>query len=149
MLKLTSWQSVLNKNCTKSAFDNFFEKINAARDISFPEIKYKQRPARFKHSPWMTDGLLVSNLQKEKLFTKKVKNPKKYNIESFPIYNRIYSKLRRAAKKMYYNNKFVKFSKNIKQTWSVIREVIGTNKQRDQIPQFFISNGQFINDYLK
>ena len=37
LLKSTSWQSVLNKNCTKSAFDNFFEKINAARDISFPE----------------------------------------------------------------------------------------------------------------
>ena len=31
----------------------------------------------------------------------------------------------------------------------MIREVIGTKKQKDQIPQFFIHNGQFINDYLE
>ena len=59
MLKSTSWQNVINEKCPELAFDNFFEKINEVRDIAFPEIEYRPRPTRFKHSPWMTDGLLL------------------------------------------------------------------------------------------
>ena len=39
--------------------------------------------------------------------------------------------------------------KNSKQTWSVIREVIGTSKHKDQIPTFFQKNGQVISDCLE
>ena len=60
------------------------------------------------------------------------------NLEIFKIYNKIYNKLRRAAKKLYYKSQFDKFAKNSKQTWSVIREVIGTSKHKDQIPTFFL-----------
>ena len=49
---------------------------------------------------------------------------------------------------MYYEKQFNKYSRNIKETWSVIREIIGTKKQKDQIPDFFKDNGQIINDYL-
>ena len=61
----------------------------------------------------------------------------------------MYNKLRRSAKKMYYDKQFVKFARNSKQTWSVIREVIGTRKQKDQIPNFFQKNGQIITDSLE
>ena len=50
---------------------------------------------------------------------------------------------------MYYDKEFVKYSHNIKQTWSTIREIIGTKKQKDQIPDFFKCNGQIINDCLE
>ena len=50
---------------------------------------------------------------------------------------------------LHYDHEFKKYSKNIKETWCVIREVIGTKKQKDQIPEFFKENGQFINDYLE
>ena len=71
------------------------------------------------------------------------------NLEIFKIYNKIYNKLRRAAKKLYYKSQFDKFAKNSKQTWSVIREVIGTSKHKDQIPTFFVKNGQVISDCLE
>ena len=71
------------------------------------------------------------------------------NLEIFKIYNKIYNKLRRAAKKLYYKSQFDKFAKNSKQTWSVIREVIGTSKHKDQIPTFFEKNGQVISDCLE
>ena len=50
---------------------------------------------------------------------------------------------------MYYCKQLAKFSRNSKQTWSVIREVIGTFKQKDQIPNFFQKNGQIITDSLE
>ena len=90
----------------------------------------------------MTSGLIISHKQNENLFAKKLKNPSKSNIESFQSYNNIYSKLRRISKPLHYDEQFIKFTRNIKQTWSLIREVIGTNKQKDQIPNFFRCNGQ-------
>ena len=149
LLKSISWTNVITEKNPKDSFNNFFEKLNAAVDISFPEINVKPRPRKFKHSPWMTAGLLISHKQKEKLFAKKVRNPTKSNIESFQCYNNIYSKLRRIAKKLHYDEQFIKFTRNIKQTWSLIREVIGTNRQKDQIPNFFRCNGQILTDYLE
>ena len=56
------------------AFNNvFFDKIDSARDIAFPEIKVKQNVHKFSHSPWMSSGRIISQKHKEKLFAKKIK----------------------------------------------------------------------------
>ena len=47
LLKSTSWSNVLNQTNPKLAFENFFEKFNLARDISFPEVKVKQKSVRY------------------------------------------------------------------------------------------------------
>ena len=75
LLKSTSWSNVLNEPNPKLAFEKFFEKFNSARDLSFPEIKVRSRILQFKHNPWMSTGLKVSQKRKEKLFSKKVKMP--------------------------------------------------------------------------
>ena len=90
----------------------------------------------------MSSGLKISQKRKAKLFAKKVKNPTPENTESFKTYNKIYNKLRRVSKQMYYDEQFKLHCKNIKQTWSFIREVIGCNKQKDQLPDFFRCNGE-------
>ena len=148
LIQSASWNNVINENNPKLAFDKFFETVNSIRDISFPEIKVKPKPIKFTHSPWMSSGLKISQLKKEKLFAKKIKNPSNINIQTFKIYNTIYNKLRRAAKKLYYERQFEKFAKNSKKTWSMVREVIGTKKQKDQIPDFFRENGEIISEYL-
>ena len=109
-------------------FDNFFEKISSAVDAIFPLIKVKPKPIRF--SPWMTAGLFISHKKKEKLFAKKLRCPSQNNIENFKTYNKIYNKIRRAAKVLHYAQQFKKYSHNIKETWSVIREVIGKKKEK-------------------
>ena len=148
LLKSASWQSITTVTNPKIAFDNFFDIINSARDIAFPILKIKPKPIKFKHSPWMTDGLKISQQTKEKLFSKKMICPSQLNIDKLKNYNTLYNKLRRVAKKLYYNNQFKKFAKNSKQTWSIIREVIGSKKQKDQLPNFFRENGQIVSDTL-
>ena len=49
---------------------------------------------------------------------------------------------------MYYDKQFSKFTSNCKQTWSVIREIIGSKKERSQIPDFFRDNNQLVKDNL-
>ena len=57
--------------------------------------------------------------------------------------------MRRSAKKTNYDKQFKLFAQNSKHTWSLIREVIGTTKQKDQLPIFFRENGQIISDTLE
>ena len=91
----------------------------------------------------MTTGLSISHKRKEKLFAKKNR------CLNFQKYNSIYNKVRRAAKKSYYEAQFSKFSHNIKETWSVIKKLLGIKKQKDQIPNLFRENENVINDYLE
>ena len=97
ILKSTKWTNVINDKNPQTAFDNFFNVINSARDIAFPEKKVKQKAKRFVHSPWITKGLIISHRRKEKLFAKKKRNPSDINQQNFKQYNMIYNKLRRPA----------------------------------------------------
>ena len=148
LLKTTSWSSVSKQPNPKLAFENFFEKFNSARDIAFPEVKVKQKSMRFHHNPWMSTGLKVSQKRKEKLFAKKIKFPCYENIEKFKVFNKMYCKIRRAAKKMYYNDQFTRYTRDSKKTWSIIREIISKNKSKEQIPSYFQHNGKIISDCL-
>ena len=88
----------------------------------------------------MSQGLKISQKRKEKLFAKKIKYPTIDNLEKFKIYNKFYNKVRRAAKKSFYEKQFKMFAKDSKQTWSTIREILGT---------FFQHNSEIIIYYLE
>ena len=86
----------------------------ASRDISFPEITVKQKTVKVKHSPWMSKGLIVSQKTKSKLYSNKMQKPTQSNKDKFQLYNNIYNKLRRTAKKLYYDEQFIRFTTNSK-----------------------------------
>ena len=50
---------------------------------------------------------------------------------------------------MYYDKQFNNFTSNSKKTWALIKEVIGSSKQKDQLPNFFQRNGEIIKDTLE
>ena len=97
----------------------------------------------------MSKGLIISQKRKEKLFAKKFKCPTISNNENFKLYNTIYNKIRRAAKTLFYDKQFKRFTKDSKQTWSVIRQLLGTKTDKNQIPTYFQSNSQIISDYIE
>ena len=78
------------------------------------------------------------------MFAKKIKYPTIDNLEKFKIYNKFYNKVRRAAKKSFYEKQFKMFAKDSKQTWSTIREILGTKTDKNQIPTFFQNNSEII-----
>ena len=143
-LKTISWQNVINENCPNLAFTNFFEKIDSAVNLHFPLTKIRNSAKNFKHSPWMTNGLFISHKTKEKLFAKRKKCPSNENITAFKNYNNLYNKVRRRAKKIYFEKQFSKNSHDIKKTWSLVKELLGMKKGKDQIPDFFRENDNII-----
>ena len=47
------------------------------------------------------------------------------------------------------NNQFTKLSKDCKKTWSLIKEIVGSNKSKEQIPTYFLQNGKNVSEYLE
>ena len=94
----------------------------------------------------MTPALLKSSKTKQRLFSKKLKHPTDENIKHFIAYNKVFNKVRRAAKKTYFSDQFAEYTNNIKKTWDTIREVIGKRKHRENLPDFFRDNGSILTE---
>ena len=48
---------------------------------------------------------------------------------------RLYLREGRAAKKLYFEKQFTKFEHDIKNTWSVIKDLLGIKKQKDHMDE--------------
>ena len=146
ILRTAPWGSIY-KDDPKSSFDSFFEIINNAGDLAFPEVDVKPKNCSSFRNPWMSRGLLISSQSKNKLFRKKLSNPSPLNTNKFQTYNILFNKFKRNAKKMYYFKQFDLKKDNIKQTWTLIRDVIGTqSKKRENLPLFFKQNQSILNN---
>ena len=88
-----------------TAYDQFMNIYADAYEEAFPLKTIKVRKKLIKQEPWVTKGLIISSINKDKLFRKKLNKPNAVNINNFSKYN-IFNKIKRAAKKVYYTNIF-------------------------------------------
>ena len=148
ILKTAPWERVRIDD-PKVAFDNFFEIIGEATDIAFPEVEVKPKTAKSLRTPWMSSGLLKSSKTRNKLFSKYKNKPTLLNSQAFKNYNAIFNRCKKAAKKAYYHKQFETHKTNIRQTWTLIRDVIGTRaKKRENLPAFFKENKDVLSNPL-
>ena len=75
LISSKSWQDITNENRPNVAFGNFFNTIDAAAELSFPETEVNVKSKRLTYAQWMTVGLITSRYKKEKVFSLKVRNP--------------------------------------------------------------------------
>ena len=95
----------------------------------------------------MSKGLLISSKTKNKLFSKKVRNPSLLNISNFQAYNVLFNKSKKIAKKLYFSKQFEIKKENVRQTWTLLRDVIGSQtKKRENLPNVLKQNQDILND---
>ena len=102
-----------------------------------------------KHSfikPWMTPGLLCSINHKNKLFSKKLKQPSIQNIAEYNKYRNCLNKALLNAKKLYYREEFTKNSKNPKKTWEILNNLLKQKNKSDTLPTELQHNDEGKND---
>ena len=104
----------------------------------FPVIDVKPNRKAYPLNPWMTQGILRSRKHKDKLGSKKLKNPTIENVLAYKTFNSLYNKIIRLAKIKYFDNKFKENARNIKRTWDTVREALGTRRRKLGIPNFFL-----------
>ena len=90
----------------------------------------------------ITQGILRSIQYREKLYKQlKLTHPNSSNYVIINInlktYNTILKHNIRAAKKVYFENRFNRFKNDIKNTWTVINELISKKQTNKKLPLFF------------
>ena len=137
LLETVQWDAVHRENRPSHAYNLFFENLDGAYDIAFPIVEVKPNSSAYPLNHWMTSGILKSRKYKEKLGVKKLRNPTEDNVATYKIFNSLYNKVIRIAKRKYYENKFKENARNIKRTWDTVREALGTNRYRSRFSDSF------------
>ena len=132
-----NWHPIIESNDLNEAYTQFTQIINKAYIDNIPQKTYTHRK-QFK--PWLTSALLKSIQKKNKLYTIYLKHK---TIQSKTYYKRYKNKLTnllRAAEKRYYFDKIKLNQSNLKNTWKVLKEIIGRDLRKRSKSEFIINN---------
>ena len=69
-----------------------------------------------------------SSKRKQRLNEKILKQGSDKNCEIYKIYKTLFEKLKNQLKKLYFRNKLKQYENNFKNTWDVMKAVIGKSK---------------------
>ena len=95
----------------------------------------------------MTAGLMKSSLTSNKLYRKYISKPKTHHAHiRYAKYRNIYNKLKQIAKTTYYANQVNTFKNDSKQTWKLLKKLIGKNNDKSGIYLQFKHTNAVIKD---
>src|SRR6218665_1722580 len=88
----------------------------------------------------MTSGLLTSCRKKDKMYLKYKKTPTPANRSRYIQFRNIFKKVKIQAKKLYYENEFLKYNHGIRKTWRIIKKLLSGQKCDETIGSLRINN---------
>ena len=126
MLKNEVWDDVVSLNSVDECTNVFILKlknyVNQATSAKY--VCCKKRIIK----PWITQALLISIRQRDKLRKLVAKNPNNPNLlNNFKAYRNLLTKLTNKAKTSYFKQKFEQHKNNSKKTWELIRKASNEN----------------------
>lgn len=145
LISTTQWNSLqLDTTDANIKYTNFSQQFTKLYNDCFPEtstsITYK---SGFK--PWLSSGLLTSIKKKNRLYKTWLHKKTDTALTKYKVYKNKLTSILRASEKLYYQNKFLDTKDDIRNTWKVIKSLIGNKNTYDKITELNI-NGTLIND---
>ena len=95
-------------------------------NFSLTDIEIKHKNLK---TPWFSKGLKKPSKIKQRLYIKFLKNKSAECEEKYKNYKNLFEKLKIKSKKNYYASLLNKYKYDTKQTWQVIKEIIGKEKK--------------------
>jgi len=142
--------SYLENMDTNLAYANFTQELTNIIDKIAP-VKNITIPAfAIVREPWMSRGLIKSSLTLNKLHRKQLRkdNNHQHHIK-YTEYRNMYNKLKRTTKEKYYNELFIKYKYDIRNTWREINKLIGRTNDKSTITDVFNIDNQLVTDKTK
>ena len=134
-----NWSSLKCENLNLY-LNRFLSKLNELYCKCFP-LKIKLVSRRHMNSPWITDSLRKLIRAKSdyfQLFRLGVISKQENNA----FKNRVLNKIK-LAKRVYYKNKFESNNGNMKNTWSLIRELMLSNRKISSLDRVIYRNAEY------
>ena len=116
-------------------------------ETHFPLKKLKRRLHLRK--PWISQSLLKSVKQKNKLYKQYLSNPSLWNEAKYKKYKNKLNHSLRIAKRLYYDKKVSESKSNIRATWRLLNEVLNSKKLRPKPNSVFKVDDQDISDPME
>jgi len=114
-LETTDWSLIYNSDSTNDSYDTFSSLLISAYHKSFP-LKPLYPESRHPSKPWFSKGLLASYYRKNSLYKQFQINPTESNKSSYNKYRNKYNFLIRVARKIYFHDKLVSVSSDLRIT---------------------------------
>ena len=144
MLTAIPWQEKLNNLNADETNICISSTIDECKNICCEQITIRQTINNTKIKPWFTKGLLVSRFRKEKLHLEALKKKNPTTFSTYKNYNKIFTKVCKKSKAMYYENFYKKFANNSRKLWRETNDVIGRVKKEKHITKRFKKGGRII-----
>ena len=125
--------------------------IKKAHLTAFPTKQVRFNKYKHKRNPWITNGLLKSVHERDKMYKKLRKmSPNSESRKSFKSefqkFDRILKKTIRVAKQNYYFQLFESSKSNIKKTWQHINNILNRGNIKSSFPECFDIDGCLVSD---
>jgi hypothetical protein len=91
LLSGTCWQNVLNSNEVDAAFDVFWTEFSGMYEICFPLTTTKLNRNIHRINGFMTPGLLISRITKNKLHKQSLIDPSPVNVNKIKAYRNLFN----------------------------------------------------------
>lgn len=141
------WDDLYECQTTDDSYGIFLNKFKSAYDLHFPIIHVKHQNMK-PTKAWITPGIKTSIRQKNKLYKIYHNAPILYNKIKYKRYKNILSKIIQISKRRHFNLKLEENKSNMKETWRILKEVIGVPK-KPGISSTFTINGESVTDTKK
>lgn len=132
-LKRTDWSFLNDISSTNNKYDRFIEKLQILFEKHIPvkKVPYKQKDKRI-NKPWITKGIIISCHNKNKLYSKIMKEGNMELSLYYRKYRNILEATKRKSKRLYYDALFDKIKFDLKDTWKHINELLSKKKKKNK-----------------
>ncbi len=125
-------------------FERFHQGVQLLFNKHVPLRKLNRKEQRSK--PWCTRGILQSHLTKGKLLKRARRTKQPGDWQKYRKFSNKFSKLIKAAKKRYIQEKLLKYNKSCRKTWQFINEILNRKRKDLPIPRKLLKDNRVIND---
>ena len=137
-VKNTKRKKKISMMFTQEGYNISNDKLYNIYDKGIPLKKHKNTQRR--KISWITNSILISRKTKYKLYKKYLTKPTVINEANYKKYRNRFNKLKKAARKLYYDNKFLEYKDNLKTTRKLINDIINNKKIKSSKPDTFFCN---------
>jgi hypothetical protein len=135
-----TWAETLEHECPNNSFNKFHDLFSTLYNLHFSPKTVKFNKNFHKDEKWMTQGLLISRIHKNKLSAAYSKSRTHQNHLAYTTYRNIYNTTIRACKKLHYSKALSSNTNNLRKTWSILNEALNKSKNHSAIHSLFVNN---------
>ena len=141
-MQAINWQEILLPDHNiDELFDSFYSNVSTIKDMHAPIRKLTKKEMKIKSKPWITPAIQKSISTKSKLYHRYLSNKSEYNCICYKRYRNKLKHLLDISKKQYYSNYFSANTKNMKNTWKDIKQLITIKSNKNIRPTKLTNNG--------